>query len=253
MAEIQKKAAEERADMFLVARGFAKSRAEAQEAIRAGRVKADGVGVQKPAQILRDGQEIVYSPVHNYVSRGGVKLAAALEHFHLSPEGRVCLDLGASTGGFTDVLLRGGAEHVYAVDVGHGQLHGKFRRDARVTVREGVNSRNLTRAHVPQLVSAITVDVSFIGLQTALPAALELAAPGCWLVGLVKPQFEAGKAEVDKGAGVITDPVIHARVLAEIKEFADGQGGLVWRGDTESPLLGPAGNKEFLILLETKS
>ncbi len=246
MAEIQKKAAEERADMFLVARGFAKSRAEAQEAIRAGRVKADGVGVQKPAQILRDGQEIVYSPVHNYVSRGGVKLAAALEHFHLSPEGRVCLDLGASTGGFTDVLLRGGAEHVYAVDVGHGQLHGKFRRDARVTVREGVNSRNLTRAHVPQLVSAITVDVSFIGLQTALPAALELAAPGCWLVGLVKPQFEVGQLYVGKG-GIVRDEEARMRAVSDVSEWLVSNDGWASLGRMESPIAGGDGNVEFLL------
>ncbi len=181
-----------------------------------------------------------------WVSRGGVKLAHALEFFGIDPSGRVALDIGASTGGFTDVLLERGAARVYAVDVGRGQLAWKLRRDPRVVVLERTNARNLMRALVPEIIDLITCDVSFIGLEKALPAALALAAPRAWLVALIKPQFEAGKGRVGKG-GVVRDAALHKEVCDRIAAWLSAQPG--WRvlGLTESPILGPKGNKEFLI------
>jgi 23S rRNA (cytidine1920-2'-O)/16S rRNA (cytidine1409-2'-O)-methyltransferase len=181
-----------------------------------------------------------------YVSRGGLKLAHALDHFRLDPTGRTALDLGASTGGFTDVLLRRGIGRVYAVDVGYGQLDWRLRNDPRVRVLERVNARNLTRTEVPEPVDAVVADVSFISLRLALPAALALTAPAAWLVALIKPQFEVGKGRVGKG-GVVRDPAVHQAVCDDIARWlADEQGWQVM-GIVESPITGPKGNREFLI------
>jgi len=235
----------ERADVFLVSHGFATSRAEAQAAIQAGRVEADGQKITKAAQKLREGMTIQYEPAHPYVSRGGVKLAAALDHFALSPEGRVCLDLGASTGGFTQVLLERGATHVYAVDVGHDQLHAKLRTDPRVSALDGLNARDLTAAKVPQAPQAITADVSFISLKLALPPALHLAAKDAWAVLLVKPQFEVGPRGVSKG-GIVRDASAREAAVAEVTGWMKAQG---WQmiGAMDSPITGGEGNREYLL------
>ena len=180
------------------------------------------------------------------MSRGGVKLAAALDHFQLSPEGLACLDIGASTGGFTEVLLAGGAARVYALDVGHGQLHSRLRRDPRVIVRDGVNARDLSIAHVPDAPQAIVVDVSFIGLKLVLPPALEMAAPGAWLVALVKPQFEVGRLWVGKG-GIVRDAEMQAEALLDIEKFIASQPRWAVIGHIESPIQGGDGNREYLI------
>lgn len=239
-----------RADLFLVERGFAQSRSEAQAAIRAGNVRADGETIAKPSQTLGEGAAIEYAKPHPYVSRGGLKLAAALEHFALSPEDRVCLDIGASTGGFTEVLLAGGASRVYAIDVGHGQLHPKLARDPRVMRRDGVNARDLSRKDVPEPVSAIVADVSFIGLKLALPPALSFAAQGAWLVALVKPQFEVGRFAIGKG-GIVRDAAAQKAALEDISEWFSA---LSWNvlGTMESPITGGDGNREFLIAAEKK-
>jgi 23S rRNA (cytidine1920-2'-O)/16S rRNA (cytidine1409-2'-O)-methyltransferase len=188
-----------------------------------------------------------------YVSRGGHKLEHALDHFELNVTGLIAVDLGASTGGFTDCLLQRGAATVFAVDVGQGQLAWKLRRDPRVLVMEKTNARHLKIGQMPGSFTPAglaVIDCSFISLQKILPPAVALLKPDGKIVALIKPQFEAGKAEVDKGRGVITDAAVHERVLAELKAFVTAQTGLEWRGVTESPLLGPAGNKEFLGLIE---
>jgi len=183
---------------------------------------------------------------HPYVSRGGVKLAHGLDHFAIDPADAVALDIGASTGGFTDVLLQRGARRVYAVDVGHGQLDWRLRQDERVIVRERCNARYLTRAEIPDPLDLVVCDASFISLKTVLPAALDLARPGAALVALVKPQFEVGKGRVGKG-GVVRDPALHNEVCADIAAWLGDRPG--WRvlGLTESPIRGPEGNVEFLI------
>jgi len=234
-----------RADIFLVSRGFAATRSEAQAAIRAGHVAADGEQVTKAAQKLQSHMNITYQPAHPYVSRGGVKLAAALDHFGLSPETRVCLDIGASTGGFTQVLLERKASRVYAVDVGHGQLHAKIKADRRVISLEGVNARDLTRAKVPESPQAIVADVSFISLKQALPSALTLASRDAWAVFLVKPQFELGRWGTPR-SGVVKDKSARETVLAELTEWVKGQGWHVI-GSMESPITGGDGNKEYLL------
>jgi 23S rRNA (cytidine1920-2'-O)/16S rRNA (cytidine1409-2'-O)-methyltransferase len=180
------------------------------------------------------------------VSRGGVKLAYALDHFGLDVSDRVALDIGASTGGFTDVLLARGARRVYAVDVGHGQLAWKLRGDPRVVVHERVNARALTREQVPEPVDIITCDASFIGLATVLPAALALAAPRAALLALIKPQFEAGRDQVGKG-GVVRDPAIHRAVCERTASWVGSQPGWAVIGIVDSPILGPEGNREFLL------
>ena len=235
-----------RADQILVESGHAESRSEAQSAIRAGLVKVDGEVLDKPSRGIAEGSTIEYAKPHPFVSRGGVKLAAALDHFDLSPEGRVCLDVGASTGGFTEVLLAGGATRVYSVDVGHGQLHPRLRRDPRIVLRDGVNARDLSATHVPERPEAVVDDVSFIGLRLALPPALELAVSGAWLVALVKPQFEVGRIKIGKG-GVVKDMEAQLAALAEIKQFIAGQSRWSVFGHIESPILGGEGNREFLV------
>jgi 23S rRNA (cytidine1920-2'-O)/16S rRNA (cytidine1409-2'-O)-methyltransferase len=234
-----------RADIFLVSHGFAASRSEAQAAIRAGYVKADGEQVTKPAQKLQSNVSIAYQPPHPYVSRGGVKLAAALDQFGLSPERRVCLDIGASTGGFTQVLLERGARSVYAVDVGHGQLHAKLKSDRRVKSLEGLNARELSPAKVLETPQAIVADVSFISLKQALPPALAMAARDAWMVLLVKPQFELGRRGAPR-SGVVKNEAARAAALTEITEWVKARG---WHliGSIDSPIAGGEGNREYLL------
>ena len=213
----------------------------------AGQVFSGERRVAKPGEMLSaDAPLDLRGQDHPWVSRGGVKLAHALSAFGLEATGLVCLDIGASTGGFTDVLLANGAAKVYAVDVGKGQLAWKVRQDARVVVLEGTNARHLTRAQVPESIDLVACDASFIGLEKVLPAPLALTRPGAHLVALIKPQFQAGSQDVGKG-GVVRDPAVHARVCDEVRDWLEAQTG--WRvlGITESPITGPAGNKEFLI------
>ncbi|HEX4304052.1 MAG TPA: TlyA family RNA methyltransferase [Rhizomicrobium sp.] len=238
-----------RADIFLVENGFAKSRTEAQSAIRMGRVRADGDLIMRPSQTLKAGAAIVYEKPHPYVSRGALKLLAALDKFNLSPEGRVCLDIGASTGGFTEVLLERGAARVYAIDVGHGQLAGKLKRDARVVSKEGVNARDLNAEHVPEAPSAIVADVSFIGLKLALPPALAMAAAGTWLVALVKPQFEVGRFAVGKG-GIVRDAEAQDAAISDLTKWLAAQSAWTVIGNMASPIDGADGNREFLLVAQ---
>ncbi len=236
------RAKRERADRLLVARDLAESRTRAQALILAGVVFSGEARIDKAGQLLAgDAPLEVRGRDHPWVSRGGLKLVHGLDRFAIDPRGLACLDLGASTGGFTDVLLDRGAAKVTAVDVGHGQLAWKLRNDPRVTVLERTNARYLTTAEVPEPVELIVCDASFIGLETLLPAALALAAAGARLVALIKPQFEVGKG------GVVRDPDLHEAVCARIEAWLGAQAG--WRvlGMTESPILGPEGNKEFLI------
>jgi 23S rRNA (cytidine1920-2'-O)/16S rRNA (cytidine1409-2'-O)-methyltransferase len=236
----------QRADLALVDRGLAESRARAQALILAGKVFSGEQRVAKAGDAIRADQPLeVRGQDHPWVSRGGVKLDHAIRHFGLSPKGRVCLDVGASTGGFCDVLLHHGAAKVYAVDVGHGQLAWKLRNDPRVVVKERVNARYLDATVVPEPPGVVVCDASFIGLRTVLPAALGLAAPEAWAVALIKPQFEVGP-NVAKG-GVVRDAGVHATVCAGIRAWWSALPG--WRvlGVEPSPLLGPEGNKEFLI------
>jgi 23S rRNA (cytidine1920-2'-O)/16S rRNA (cytidine1409-2'-O)-methyltransferase len=236
----------QRADLALVERGLAESRARAQALILAGKVFSGEARVAKAGDAIRPDQPLqVRGQDHPWVSRGGVKLAHALAHFGLSPAGRVCLDVGASTGGFTDVLLHEGAAKVYAVDVGHGQLAWKLRNDSRVVVLERVNARYLTAEQVPEAASAVVCDASFIGLRTVLPAPLARAAPGAWAVALIKPQFEVGPA-VAKG-GVVREAAVHGRVCNEIRAWWSELPGWQVVGIEASPILGPEGNREFLI------
>lgn len=235
-----------RADARLVALGLAETRSRAQALIMAGLVFAGERRVEKPGQMLPAGASLaVRGRDHPWVSRGGVKLAHGLDHFGFDPSGRVCLDIGASTGGFTDVLLTRGAARVHAVDVGHGQLAWKLRADPRVTVHERTNARALSADAIGTPVGALTCDASFIGLATVLPAPLRLCAPGAWAVALIKPQFEAGPERVERG--VVRDPAVHEAVCAAVAAWWSALPG--WRvcGITESPITGPEGNREFLI------
>jgi len=240
-------AARPRADQRLVDLGLVESRARAQALILAGKVFSGTRRVEKAGQpVPEDAALEVRGQDHPWVSRGGVKLAHALSHFGLSPAGKTCLDIGASTGGFTDVLLTHGAARVHAVDVGHGQLAWKLRGDPRVVVHERVNARHLTAATVGEPVQVLVCDASFIGLQTLLPAPLALCDPGAWAVALIKPQFEAGPARVGKGV-VVRDPAVHEAVCERIRDWWSSLPG--WRvlGIAESPITGPEGNREFLI------
>jgi 23S rRNA (cytidine1920-2'-O)/16S rRNA (cytidine1409-2'-O)-methyltransferase len=237
----------QRADLLLVALGLAESRARAQALILAGKVFSDTKRVEKAGDLLANSAPLeVRGQDHPWVSRGGLKLAHALTHFGLNPEGRVCLDLGASTGGFTDVLLQHGAAKVYAVDVGHGQLAWKLRQDPRVVVLEKTNARYLDATAIPEPIGALVCDASFIGLRTILPAPLALCAPGAFAVALIKPQFEAGPGQVGKG-GVVRDAALHRSICAMIADWWAALPGWQVLGITESPITGPEGNKEFLI------
>jgi 23S rRNA (cytidine1920-2'-O)/16S rRNA (cytidine1409-2'-O)-methyltransferase len=236
-----------RADQLLVEQGLAESRTKAQALILAGLVNCGGRRVDKPGEQLAPGAPLALKGRdHPWVSRGGVKLAHALDHFRIMVEGGVALDIGASTGGFTDVLMSRGARRVYAVDVGHGQLAWKLRQDPRVVVLERLNARCLTRAHIPEPVDLITCDASFIGLGTVLPAPLALAAERAQLVALVKPQFEAGREQVGKG-GVVRDPAVQRAVCERAAALISAEPGWSVAGIVESPILGPEGNREFLL------
>jgi 23S rRNA (cytidine1920-2'-O)/16S rRNA (cytidine1409-2'-O)-methyltransferase len=245
-----------RLDQALVERGFFASREKARRAILAGQVRVGGRLARKSSEPVKPDDELVLAAPERYVSRGGYKLEHGLRHFQVEARGVTAIDLGASTGGFTDCLLQHGAARVYAVDVGRGQLAWKLRCDPRVVVMEKTNARSLTPRSFPQPFAGadlLVADCSFISLKIILPPAVALLGRCGRILALVKPQFEAGRAEADKGAGVITDPAVHARVLRELKEFVGAKTVLQWRGETPSPLLGPAGNKEFLVLLEKET
>jgi 23S rRNA (cytidine1920-2'-O)/16S rRNA (cytidine1409-2'-O)-methyltransferase len=233
-----------RADVLLVERGLFASRARAQEAIAAGLVSADGECVRKASQTLPPDAEIVAPPAHPWASRGGLKLDAALDAFGLSPEGLACLDIGASTGGFTDVLLARGARAVVAVDVGHGQFAPRLAADPRVRLLEGRDARTLTSADLGEPPGAIVCDVSFISQRLVLPAALPLAAPGAWLATLVKPQFEVGPARLAKG--LVKDEAALAEACDAVRAAVSALG---WTplGLIPSPILGGEGAREFLL------
>jgi 23S rRNA (cytidine1920-2'-O)/16S rRNA (cytidine1409-2'-O)-methyltransferase len=274
-----------RLDQALVERGLCESRERAKRAILAGQVRVNTQSAHKPSDPVKPDDRLTLDAGEKYVSRGGHKLEHALRHFQLDVAGLMALDLGASTGGFTDCLLQHGAAKVFAVDVGRGQFAWKLRHDPRVVVMEKTNARHLTPEHfggtsytspIPDNVESksgtritrpsarpsesefrgvdlVTIDCSFISLRNILPAAIALLRPNGKIVALIKPQFEAGKAEADKGRGVISDPSVHERVLNELRGFVRAQPGLRWQGVVESPLLGPAGNKEFLALIEKTS
>ncbi len=236
-----------RLDALLVERGLAENRTRAQALIRAGAVFSRERRLDKPGVAVDPETEIeIRGKPHPWVSRGGVKLAGALDHFEIDPAGLVCLDVGASTGGFTDVLLTRGAARVYAVDVGRGQLDWKLRNDDRVVVLERQNARYLTDQHIPEPVGLVVCDSSFIGLRTILPTPLALTAPGAMLVALIKPQFEVGKGQVGKG-GIVRDPELHEEVCRIISDWLDGLPGWTVTGLTDSPITGVGGNREFLI------
>jgi 23S rRNA (cytidine1920-2'-O)/16S rRNA (cytidine1409-2'-O)-methyltransferase len=294
-----------RLDQALVERGLCESREKAKRSILAGQVRVNSQTARKPSDSVKPGDELTLDAGEKYVSRGGHKLEHALEYFQLDVTGLVALDLGASTGGFTDCLLQRGAAKVFSVDVGRGQLAWKLRKDKRVVVMEKTNARFLKPEQFGGMIGGpsstspkseniqsesgirgirpyetnaafagvdlITIDCSFISLQKILPAAVPLLKADGKIVALIKPQFEAGKAEADKGRGVITDAAIHERVIRELRDFVSKQAGpvrygdssleashgdlshgagLCWRNVVESPLLGPAGNKEFLVLIE---
>jgi 23S rRNA (cytidine1920-2'-O)/16S rRNA (cytidine1409-2'-O)-methyltransferase len=238
--------AKQRLDTLIVERGLAESRARAQALILAGRILVGERRAEKPAALIDiDAQIRIKGQLHPYVSRGGLKLERALEHFQLSAEGKVCADIGASTGGFTDCLLRRGAAKVYAIDVGYGQLHHTLRTDPRVVLRERVNARFLTAAQLPEPVDVLTLDVSFISLRQVLPPVLRRLKPGGTVVALVKPQFEVGREKVGKG-GVVKDPLARAQAIEGIAKFVAEQ-GLSVLGCIDSPIEGPAGNLEALL------
>ena len=239
--------AKQRLDQMLVDRGLVESRSRAQALIIAGKVFSGEQRLNKPGTTLKTDIALeVRGRDHPWVSRGGLKLAHALEAFDLSPKDAICIDVGASTGGFTHVLLEHGAVRVYAVDVGHGQLAWSLRQDERVVVQERTNARHLTAEQIPEPVDWIVCDASFIGLATVLPAAMALAKPAAQLVALIKPQFEAGREQVGKG-GVVRDPAVHQAVCERIREWAAAQGWTV-QGIIESPITGPEGNVEFLLV-----
>lgn len=243
----KQKPSKQRADLALVERGLVDSRSKAQALIMAGNVYADTHRVNKASDMIAEGSQLtVKGKDHPWVSRGGLKLVGGLDHFGFDMTDRVVIDVGASTGGFTDVALSHGASRVYAVDVGHGQLDWKLRNDPRVVVLEKTNARYLSENEIPEPVDAVVCDASFISLKTVLPAALSLTGPDAFACALIKPQFEVGKGQVGKG-GVVRDSSLHEAVVADIQEWFDAMPS--WRvlGAKESPITGPEGNKEFLI------
>lgn len=240
------KAQKRRVDQLLVERGLAESRARAQALVMAGLVFAGETKIDKPGhQIAEDAALDVRGRDHPWVSRGGIKLAHAIEHFGLDPAGATAMDIGSSTGGFTDVLLTHGAAHVFCVDSGTNQLAWKLREDPRVTVLEQLSARLLTPDHIDRPCNWVVCDASFISLAKVLEVPLRLAATPCQLVALIKPQFEVGREEVGKG-GVVRDPALHARVCDEVRGWIEGLGWAV-QGIATSPITGPQGNVEFLI------
>ena len=239
--------ARERADRLLVVRGFYESRARAQAAITAGLVTADGVPIRKASDAISSTAEIEAKPEHPYVSRGGLKLAAALDHFQLDPAGRICLDVGASTGGFSEVLAVRGARRIYAVDVGTGQLHPRVAARSEVVSMEQTDIRTLDPARLAEPPDFAVVDISFISLKLVLPAIGKLLRARATIIALIKPQFEAARAAIKKG--IVRDPAVHAAVCDDIAAFFAAEG---WRvgGVIPSPIPGGDGNREFLIEAE---
>lgn len=237
-------ASRHRIDRLLVERGLFDSRSKAQAAIEAGLVTVDGRTVAKASENIPADAKLQASAVHPYVSRGGVKLAAALDRFHINTNGRVCLDVGASTGGFTQVLLERGASRIYAVDVGHDQLHESLRARSEIESLEDTDIRTLPPGNFNELPDLVTIDVSFISLKLVLPPALALLKPRAQLVALIKPQFEAGRSAVKKG--IVRDPIVHATVCDDIAEFVASL-GLRVLGVITSPIEGGDGNTEFLL------
>jgi len=239
------KAPKQRLDSLLVERGLAESRTQAQALILAGQVVAGDQRADKPGSLVPSDVPVRIKEKLRYVSRGGLKLERALAEFRIAVEGTVCADIGASTGGFTDCLLQAGARKVYAIDVGHGQLHSKLLSDSRVLHLEGINARYLSEVEVPELVDLATIDVSFISLTQVLPAVLPRLRPGGTLIALVKPQFEVGRANVAKG-GVVKNPEAREGAIQKIASFLSEQ-GLEMIGRVDSPIAGPAGNVEALL------
>jgi 23S rRNA (cytidine1920-2'-O)/16S rRNA (cytidine1409-2'-O)-methyltransferase len=239
--------AKKRLDQLLVERGLVESRTRAQALIMAGKVTVgDRTADKAGQQVSEDAAVALKEKDHPWVSRGGIKLDHALTHFGIDVTGLVAMDVGSSTGGFTDVLLQRGAARVYAVDSGTNQLAWSLRSDPRVIVHEQTSARILTAEHVPEPIGIIVCDASFIGLAKVLGRPLTFAAPGAWLVALIKPQFEAGRAEIGKG-GVVRDAAVHERVCADVRAWLDAQPGWHVLGITPSPITGPEGNVEFLI------
>jgi len=238
----------ERIDKVLVERGLAESRTRAQALIIAGQVLVREQRIDKPGQLINPSDDIrIKGETPRYASRGGIKLEAALREFNINPEGKNCLDVGASTGGFTDCLLQHGAQRVWAIDVGHNQIIWRLRQDPRVVVQEGINARNLSSDQFPVRFEIATIDVSFISLSKVLPAVRNCLTEVADVIALVKPQFEVGKGEVGRG-GIVTDPAKHRRVLDEIRQAAL-EIGLSGAAVIESPILGAEGNREFLMHL----
>ena len=235
-----------RADLLLVERGLFPSRAKAREAIETGLVTVNGTQIKKPSDMLAHDAQIDAQKPYPWVSRGGLKLEAGLDHFNIDVRDRVCLDVGASTGGFTDVLLSRSATKIFAVDVGQGQLHTKLRADHRVVSLEQTDARILDTSLIPEAPSLVVCDASFISLKLVLPKALELAAPNAFLVALIKPQFEAGREAVREGKGVVRDEAIHQAVCDDLAKWLAATGWSVL-GITPSPIEGGDGNREFLI------
>ncbi len=243
----RRKGAKQRLDSLVEERGLAPTRSQAQALIRAGKVFSADLRLDKPGHsVPADIALEVRGPAHRWASRGGLKLAHAIERFAIDVSGRVGLDIGASTGGFTDVLLAHGAARVYAVDVGRGQLDWRLRRDPRVVVLERLNARHLSAEHIPEPPGIVTCDVSFIGIELALPPALDLAVPSAHLIALIKPQFEVGRGDVGKG-GIVRNEAARAAACERIAAWLGGRPG--WRvlGLTESPIAGAEGNREWLV------
>lgn len=236
----------DRLDKVLLSRGLAVSRSRARDLIVRGQVQVAERVVVEPSALVEEGAPILVADGVDYVSRGGAKLAAGLAAFGFDVKDRIVLDVGASTGGFTEVLLAGGVAKVYAVDVGHGQLHPRIKDDPRVLSLERCDARSLTREQIPEPVTAIVADLSFISLAKALPAPLALAAPGAWLVALVKPQFEAGPSGVGKG-GIVRDEAVREAAVAAVADWLGAQAGWHVRGIIPSPITGGSGNQEYLL------
>jgi len=234
-----------RLDCSLVERGFFETREKARRSIMAGEVMAGGRVADKPGLNVAADEEISVKAGNPYVSRGGLKLAAALDYFGIQPAGRVCLDIGASTGGFTDCLLQRGAAKVHAIDVGRGQLAWRMRSDPRVIVREKLNARRLAKEDLGELAELCVVDVSFISLTLILPPAFQVLTPEGVLIALIKPQFELRKQDVGKG-GIVRDAALHERAVGGVEKFVRERLRKEWLGVIESPILGAEGNKEFL-------
>jgi len=240
----------QRLDQLLVARGYAATREKAQRLIRTGRVRVGNRVATKPGHSFAEDAEVSVEQAPQFVSRGGEKLQAALDFFRLEVRGKVCMDVGASTGGFTDCLLQHDARKVYAIDVGKGQLDWRLRKDARVVVMEGMNAREIRADWFDERPRIAVVDVSFISLTKVLPAVREGLAAGADIITLIKPQFEVGKDEVGKG-GVVRNPQLHREAVATVRRFGTEELELAYQGDMRSPLKGPAGNIEFIAYWKT--